>query len=71
MNTTEEAKRAQWTPIFKEEWISKWTYPNQNVKDKEAVTLDGLTYKSMILAQAEIQMQIPFGYWKTGPKLNL
>ena len=33
MNATEEAKRIQWTPIFKEEWISKWTYPNQNVKD--------------------------------------
>ncbi len=35
MNATEEAKRIQWTPIFKEEWINKWTYPNQNVKDKE------------------------------------
>jgi glyoxylase-like metal-dependent hydrolase (beta-lactamase superfamily II) len=45
MNATEEAKRVQWTPIFKEEWISKWTYPNQNVKDKEAVTFDGLTYR--------------------------
>jgi glyoxylase-like metal-dependent hydrolase (beta-lactamase superfamily II) len=45
MNATEEAKRIQWTPIFKEEWISKWCYPNQNVKDKEAVTLDGLTYR--------------------------
>jgi len=45
MNATEEAKRIQWTPIFKEEWISKWTYPNQNVKDKEAVTFDGLTYR--------------------------
>jgi glyoxylase-like metal-dependent hydrolase (beta-lactamase superfamily II) len=45
MNATEEAKRIQWTPIFKEEWISKWTYPNQNLKDKEAVTFDGLTYR--------------------------
>ena len=45
MNATEEAKRIQWTPIFKEEWISKWTYPNQNVKDGEAVTFDGLTYR--------------------------
>ena len=31
MNATEEAKRGQWTPIFKEEWISKWTNPDQNV----------------------------------------
>jgi glyoxylase-like metal-dependent hydrolase (beta-lactamase superfamily II) len=45
MNDTEEAKRIQWTPIFKEEWISKWTYPDQNVKDKESVTFDGLTYR--------------------------
>jgi glyoxylase-like metal-dependent hydrolase (beta-lactamase superfamily II) len=45
MNATEEAKRAQWTPIFKEEWIDKWTYPNRNVKDQETVTFDGLTYK--------------------------
>jgi glyoxylase-like metal-dependent hydrolase (beta-lactamase superfamily II) len=45
MNATEDAKRAQWTPIFKEEWISKWTYPNQNVRDKEAVAFDGLTYR--------------------------
>jgi glyoxylase-like metal-dependent hydrolase (beta-lactamase superfamily II) len=45
MNATEEAKHIQWTPIFKEEWISKWTYPNQNVKDQEAVTFDGLTYR--------------------------
>jgi glyoxylase-like metal-dependent hydrolase (beta-lactamase superfamily II) len=45
MNATEETKRIQWTPIFKEEWISKWTYPNQNIKDEEAVTFDGLTYR--------------------------
>jgi glyoxylase-like metal-dependent hydrolase (beta-lactamase superfamily II) len=45
MNATEQAKRIQWTPIFKEEWINKWTYPNQNVKDNEAVTFDGLTYR--------------------------
>ena len=45
MNATEEAKRAQWTPIFKEEWISKWTYSNQNVKGNMTVSFDGLTYR--------------------------
>lgn len=45
MNATEEAKHAQWTPVFKEEWISKWSYPNQNVRDREAFTFDGLTYR--------------------------
>jgi glyoxylase-like metal-dependent hydrolase (beta-lactamase superfamily II) len=45
MNATEEAKRVQWTPIFKEEWINKWIYPNQYVKDNDTVTFDGLTYR--------------------------
>lgn len=45
MNVTEEAKRIQWTPVFEEEWISKWTYPNQYVKNLDSVTFDGLTYK--------------------------
>lgn len=45
MNATEEAKRIQWTPVFGKEWISRWTYPNQYVKDLDSVTFDGLTYK--------------------------
>lgn len=45
MNATEEAKRIQWTPVFKEQWIGKWTYPNQNVKDRDTVTFDGLAYR--------------------------
>lgn len=45
MNATEEAKRVQWTPVYGKEWISKWTYPNQYVKDLDTVTFDGVTYK--------------------------
>ena len=45
MNATEETKRIQWTPLFGDEWISKWTYPNQYVKNHDSVTFDGLTYK--------------------------
>jgi glyoxylase-like metal-dependent hydrolase (beta-lactamase superfamily II) len=45
MHATEEAKRIQWTPVYGKEWISKWTYPNQYVKDLDTVTFDGLTYK--------------------------
>lgn len=45
MNATEEAKRIQWTPVFKEQWISKWIYPNQNMKDRDTVTFDDLTYR--------------------------
>jgi glyoxylase-like metal-dependent hydrolase (beta-lactamase superfamily II) len=28
IRSSEEFKRAYWTPVFKEEWISKWTPPN-------------------------------------------
>ena len=45
MNATEETKRIQWTPIFKEQWISKWTYPNQNIKDRDTLTFDGHIYR--------------------------
>jgi glyoxylase-like metal-dependent hydrolase (beta-lactamase superfamily II) len=45
MHATEDAKRIQWTPVYGKEWISKWTYPNQYVKDLDTVTFDGLTYK--------------------------
>lgn len=45
MHATEEAKRIQWTPVYGKEWVSKWTYPNQFVKDLDTVTFDGLTYK--------------------------
>jgi glyoxylase-like metal-dependent hydrolase (beta-lactamase superfamily II) len=45
MRATEAAKHAQWGPVFKEEWIGQWTYPTRIVHDREAVTLDGLTYR--------------------------
>lgn len=45
MNATEVAKRIQWTPVYGKEWINKWTYPNQYVKDLDTVTFDGVTYK--------------------------
>ena len=45
MHATEEAKRIQWTPVYGKEWITKWTYPNQYVKDLELVTIDGLSFK--------------------------
>ena len=45
MQATEDAKRIQWTPLYGKEWISKWTFPNQYVKDLDTVAFDGLTYK--------------------------
>lgn len=45
MESTEEAKHAQWGPIYQEEWISTWTYPNRLVEDHEKVTFDGISYR--------------------------
>ncbi len=44
MRATEQAKHAQWAPVFGEEWITRWTYPNQLVADGASVTFDGVTY---------------------------
>jgi len=45
MRITEEPKRIQWSPVYKDEWIGKWTFPNKFVKDRETITFDGLTYR--------------------------
>jgi glyoxylase-like metal-dependent hydrolase (beta-lactamase superfamily II) len=45
MRATEQAKHAQWAPVFGAEWITHWTYPNQLVGDGGAVTFDGVTYR--------------------------
>jgi glyoxylase-like metal-dependent hydrolase (beta-lactamase superfamily II) len=45
IRATEEPKRKQWTPVFKEEWIGKWTYPNKIVNDGETLTFDGISYR--------------------------
>jgi glyoxylase-like metal-dependent hydrolase (beta-lactamase superfamily II) len=45
IRATEEPKRKQWTPVFKEEWIGKWTYPNKIVNDGETLNFDGISYR--------------------------
>ena len=45
IRSSEEFKRAYWTPVFKEEWISKWTPPNRHIVDNEEVSFDGIRYK--------------------------
>ncbi len=44
MERTEDAKLKQWQPVFGEEWIVGWTYPNTFVNDGETVTFDGVTF---------------------------
>jgi len=45
MRITEEPKRIQWGPVYKDEWIQRWTFPNKLVKDRETITFDGVTYR--------------------------
>lgn len=45
MRETEDEKRAQWGPIFGDEWVQKWTYPNRLVSDGETVEFDGMAYR--------------------------
>ncbi len=45
MRETESEKHAQWGPVFGEEWIPKWTYPNRSVSDRETFEFDGVTYQ--------------------------
>jgi glyoxylase-like metal-dependent hydrolase (beta-lactamase superfamily II) len=45
MRVIEAPKRAQWGPIFKDEWVPRWTYPNRLISDQDAVTFDGVTYR--------------------------
>ena len=44
MKASEQEKHRQWSSLFKDEWIPKWTYPNTIVTPGERVTLAGLTF---------------------------
>lgn len=45
MHGTEAAKHAQWQPMFGEEWIPRWTYPNRIVHDNDVAAFDGVSYR--------------------------
>jgi glyoxylase-like metal-dependent hydrolase (beta-lactamase superfamily II) len=45
MEQTEQAKHAQWGPVYQDEWIRTWTYPNRLVTDREVIPFDGVTYR--------------------------
>lgn len=45
MRTFEEPKRAQWGPVYGDEWVQHWTYPNQLLQDNDSVVFDGITYR--------------------------
>jgi glyoxylase-like metal-dependent hydrolase (beta-lactamase superfamily II) len=45
MRAIETPKRAQWGPIYGEEWVPRWLYPNRLVSDQDTITFDGVTYR--------------------------
>jgi glyoxylase-like metal-dependent hydrolase (beta-lactamase superfamily II) len=44
MEDTEQAKHKQWSSVFGSEWIPKWIYPNEIVKDGDAVKISDLHF---------------------------
>jgi glyoxylase-like metal-dependent hydrolase (beta-lactamase superfamily II) len=44
MKASEQAKHAQWSAMFKEEWIPRWVYPNAIVESGRRISLAGLTF---------------------------
>lgn len=44
MEDTEAAKHKQWSAMFGSEWIPKWVYPNETVKDGDPVKIAGLNF---------------------------
>lgn len=45
MEDTEQQKHEQWAGMFGEEWIPKWVYPNQLVKDQDEIMLGGMKFQ--------------------------
>jgi glyoxylase-like metal-dependent hydrolase (beta-lactamase superfamily II) len=44
MRRLELPKRAQWTPLYGQEWVQQWRYPNQTVVDGQQLEFDGVRY---------------------------
>lgn len=44
ISTDDEAKAAQWTPVFGDEWPPVRTFPTQIIGDGESVSFDGVTF---------------------------
>jgi glyoxylase-like metal-dependent hydrolase (beta-lactamase superfamily II) len=44
IRASDDAKRAQWGPLFGDEWPARATFPNRTVSDEEAVEFDDLRF---------------------------
>jgi len=49
MRRLEEPKRKQWTPVYGEEWVQRWTYPDLVVESGRTLSFDGVSYSILDL----------------------
>jgi glyoxylase-like metal-dependent hydrolase (beta-lactamase superfamily II) len=49
MKASEQPKHAQWSAMFKDEWIPQWVYPNTIVEPGQRVSIAGLTFTAVDL----------------------
>jgi glyoxylase-like metal-dependent hydrolase (beta-lactamase superfamily II) len=53
----DDAKRAQWGPIFGDEWPAAATFPNRTVADEESVELGGLRFTAWDFGPCESESE--------------
>ena len=60
----DDAKRAQWGPIFGDEWPASATFPTRTVSDEEVVELGDLRFTAWDFGPCESASE-PSGSWAT------
>ncbi len=62
----DDAKDKQWKPVFKEQWPATRMFPTDEVKDKQRLSFDGMTFVAHELGAGESHAD---SYWTLeGPK---
>jgi glyoxylase-like metal-dependent hydrolase (beta-lactamase superfamily II) len=57
IRANDEAKRAQWRPMFGDEWPASATFPNRTVADEETVELDDLRFTAWDFGPCESESE--------------
>jgi glyoxylase-like metal-dependent hydrolase (beta-lactamase superfamily II) len=57
IRASDDAKRAQWGPMFGEEWPSSATFPNRTVADEESVELGDLRFTAWDFGPSESESE--------------
>jgi glyoxylase-like metal-dependent hydrolase (beta-lactamase superfamily II) len=57
IRANDEAKRAQWRPVFGDEWPASATFPNRTVADEETLELDDLRFTAWDFGPCESESE--------------